>query len=201
MRPTTLLGFGAWARASLGREPRSGRREARDLVVEVRRALDAEVVVLEVEPLVRRVRVLVGLAEAHEEARLAGRVRDRPDEGDAPALADEHGLAPERLAERAHCQVVDGMVGRCEGRPSWSGATRTRAPGGAMRSRCSTSLRVMSSGSWWGTSRQLTFARAVAGMIVFAPSPWKPPWMPQQSSVGRAQTRSSVEEPRSPAGA
>ena len=51
----------------------------------------------------------------------------------------------------------------------------------------------MSSGSWSGTRRQLTFALARAGMMVFAPSPWKPPEMPQQSSVGRAQMRSSVE--------
>jgi len=41
-------------------------------------------------------------------------------------------------------------------------------------------------------------ALARAGMMVLAPSPWKPPWMPQQSSVGRAQTRSSVVKPFSP---
>jgi hypothetical protein len=40
--------------------------EPSKLVVEVRGALDAELIVLEVEPLVRCMRVLVGLAEAHE---------------------------------------------------------------------------------------------------------------------------------------
>ena len=72
----------------------------RDLVVEVGRALDAQVVVLEVDPLVGRVGVLVGLAEAHEQARLAGRVGDRAHERDAPALADEDGGLAERLARR-----------------------------------------------------------------------------------------------------
>ncbi len=41
-------------------------RDSRELVVEVRRALYAQVVILEVEPFVRRVSVLVRLAEAHQ---------------------------------------------------------------------------------------------------------------------------------------
>jgi hypothetical protein len=41
-------------------------------------------------------------------------------------------------------------------------------------------------------------ALAFAGMIVLAPSPWNPPRIPQQSSVGRAQIRSSVVYPTSP---
>ena len=44
----------------------------------------------------------------------------------------------------------------------------------------------------------MIFAIARAGMIVFEPSPEKPPEMPLQSSVGRAHTRSSVVKPFSP---
>ena len=51
------------------------------------------------------------------------------------------------------------------------------------------------SGSWAVTSRQLTFAWAWAGMIVFVPAPWNPPQMPLTSSVGRAPLRSSDAEP------
>ena len=53
-------------------------------------------------------------------------------------------------------------------------------------------------GSWSGTSRQLTFAEARDGRTVFEPSPVKPPQMPFGSSVGRAQSRSSVVYPASP---
>src|SRR5690348_4357766 len=76
-------------------------RKAGQLVVEERRRLDTEVVVLEIEPLVRCVRVLVGLAEAHEEARLAGDVRDRTHERDRSPLANEHGRPPEGFREGA----------------------------------------------------------------------------------------------------
>ena len=38
----------------------------------------------------------------------------------------------------------------------------------------------------------LTFAIAVAGSTVFAPSPVNPEYSPLTSNVGRAQTRSSV---------
>ena len=59
----------------------------------------------------------------------------------------------------------------------------------------------MRSGSWSGTSRQLTLAWAWAGMIVFEPSPWKPPQIPLTSRVGRAPIRSSVVKPASPTSA
>ena len=42
---------------------------------------------------------------------------------------------------------------------------------GATRATCACSNRSISAGSWFGTSRQLTFAIARAGSTVFAPSP------------------------------
>ena len=39
---------------------------------------------------------------------------------------------------------------------------------------------------------------AVAGTIVFMPSPAYPDWIPVTSAVGRTQMRSSVENPASP---
>src|SRR5258708_34093949 len=54
------------------------------------------------------------------------------------------------------------------------------------------------SGSWFGTSRMLTFAIATAGRTVFAPSPVNPDSRPLISNVGRAHVLSSVVNPVSP---
>ena len=77
------------------------------------------------------------------------------------------GVGAQRLrrAERPDLDTV-----RPSARPA------ARSPGSA-----SNSL----SPSWSGTSRQLTLAWAWAGMIVFEPSPVKPPQIPLTSSVGR----------------
>ena len=47
-------------------------------------------------------------------------------------------------------------------------------------------------GSWFGTSRMLTLAMAMAGSTVLAPSPVKPDNKPFTSNVGRAHVRSRV---------
>src|SRR5439155_10724985 len=70
-------------------------------VVKVGESFDAQMEIVEHESLVRRVRVLVRLAETHEQAGLAGRVGDRADEGDRPSLADEYRLFAERFREGA----------------------------------------------------------------------------------------------------
>src|SRR5205807_6740567 len=54
------------------------------------------------------------------------------------------------------------------------------------------------SGSWFGTRRMETLAKARAGITVFAPGAVKPPGMPWTSSVGRAHVRYRTEYPGSP---
>ena len=53
--------------------------------------------------------------------------------------------------------------------------------------------------SWSATSRKDSLACASFGMMVLPPGPVCPPQMPLTSAVGRAQIRSSVLKPRSPA--
>lgn len=50
------------------------------------------------------------------------------------------------------------------------------------------------------TSRNETFAEALAAMTVLKPSPVYPPQMPLTSAVGRAQVNSSTDRPFSPEG-
>src|SRR5580658_9158514 len=57
-------------------------------------------------------RVFIGLAEAHEETRLAGTVGDRTDERDRTSLPHEHGRSSERLGERSLGGLEDGMIRR-----------------------------------------------------------------------------------------
>ena len=56
----------------------------------------------------------------------------------------------------------------------------------------SSKRRAIVSGDWFGTRRMLTFAIAIAGSTVFAPSPVNPDSSPFTSKVGRAHVRSSV---------
>jgi len=65
--------------------------------------------------------------------------------------------------------------------------------GGAILRMCISSSSSTRSGSWFGTSRMLTFAVAWAGTMVFDPSPPKPPVSPLISREGRAHMRSMVE--------
>jgi len=65
----------------------------------------------------------------------------------------------------------------------------------------SRSAAATSAGSWFATSRNDNFACAWLGMIVLPPGPVCPPHIPLISAVGRAQIRSSVLNPASPAAA
>src|SRR5262245_4339573 len=75
-----LLDFEAWRVRE--RFPPVVLRDVRELVVEVRRSLDPQVKVLQIDPLVWRVGVLVRLTETHEKAWLAGNIGDGADERD-----------------------------------------------------------------------------------------------------------------------
>src|SRR5215471_7035052 len=90
--------------------------ETGERLVQVSRALDAQKEVLQAKPLVGRMRVLVRLAKAHEQAWFAGAFRDGAHEGNGPAFANEDGGAAERLAEGLLSQGHGPIVRlRCEG--------------------------------------------------------------------------------------
>src|SRR5580700_8842944 len=110
--------FGQRSLASAGGYTSSVLTQRTQLVIQVRSALDAQVVVLEVDPLVGGVRVLIGLAKAHEETWLAGSVGDRADERDRSSLAHEHGGPSERLGERSLGDLEHGMIRRGNVRPA-----------------------------------------------------------------------------------
>ena len=76
---------------------------------------------------------------------------------------------------------------------SAGGVTVTVTPAGATLRRCAFMSSWIFSGVWFGTRRQLTFAIAVAGNTVFAPSPVYPDSNPFTSHVGLIHVRSSGE--------
>ena len=79
--------------------------------------------------------------------------------------------------------------------------TVASTPGGVRCATYSRSAAATSAGSWFATSRNDSLACASLGMTVLLPGPVCPPHIPLTSAVGRAQIRSSVLNPASPAAA
>ena len=102
---------------------------------------------------------------------------------------------------RAAARVAGWSVGVRLGLPPWSGCVVTVTPAGATAATWSLKAARILSGSWLATRRAEILACACAGMIVLPPSPWNPLHMPLTSSVGRADLRSSVDQPASPTSA
>ena len=90
---------------------------------------------------------------------------------------------------------------RKAGRPGRRWSRSRRFPAGCASATYSRSAFATSAGSWRATSRNDSFACASRGMIVLPPGPVWPPHIPLISAVGRAQIRSRVLNPASPAAA
>jgi hypothetical protein len=184
------------ARATLGRTgPRLG-AGLRQRLVEVARRENALLVVLEVQALVRRVAVLPGRPNP-EDDRAVQRLLDGRGERDA-AFESAPASCRTPLEGSPAALNAGSSSGARNAEPPWSALTVTFTSRGASRFTYAVNLRSISSGVWSGTSRIEIFALAREGMIVFAPSPWKPPQMPFTSSVGRAHMRSRTWNLRSP---
>src|SRR5438105_11994202 len=117
---------------------------------------------------------------------------------DPPSRVKSGFLPKTRATARDAACTAGWSIGVTTGRPPAFGAAVTRTPAGAAASTAAATLRAMSSGSWFGTSRHEILAPAVAGMIVFEPGPEYPPQMPLNSSVGRAPSSSGTAQPCSP---
>ena len=128
-----------------------------------------------------------------------GQVRLRP----AAALAGEQNFLPNaRSRARRAASTAGESTGENDGlTPGPSTVTVASMPGGVCWATYSRSAAATSAGSWCATSRNDSFACASLGMMVLPPGPVCPPHMPLTSAVGRAQIRSSVLNPDSPAAA
>src|SRR5690606_30742978 len=126
-------------------------------------------------------------------------VHDIRHNGDASAAAREHRrMSPASLVGpggRLHLREIERNQRRlaCGQQPHLDIDGR-----GVTDSMCAFSISKIRSGSWLPTGRELTFAPALAGMIVFGPGPLYPPQIPLISSVGRAEIRSLIVYRSSP---
>src|ERR1019366_5987137 len=109
------------------------------------------------------------------------------------------GTVPKTLSMARDAACTAGWsIDVTTGRPPALASAVTVTPAGAAARTASRTSAATRSGSWFGTSRQVILAPALAGMIVFWPGPEYPPQMPLNSSVGRAQSRSRSVHPASP---
>ena len=117
-----------------------------------------------------------------------------------PSLVNSTSRPNARSIARLPAWTAGDAIGEKHGRtPGPSKVTSASIPGGVCAVTYARSPALTSAGSWWATSRNETLACASRGTIVLAPGPVWPPHMPLTSAVGRAQIRSRVLKPASPA--